>query len=924
MFLTRFRTVPIFVVAAAVTGFGFQSSPSNRQWPPGVQKVPDESPALSPADALKTFYMPPGYRLELVASEPMIQDPIVIDWDPAGRLWAVEMPGFVPNLSAPEPNMDPIGRVVVLEDANNDGKMDKRTVFADGLILPRALKVLDRGVLVGEPPYAWLMHDTNGDLRMDTKEQVTNIYGSREARVEQNANEFHWGLDNWMHTANGDQILRLKDGRFEVQKSLSRGEWGVTHDDAGRIYRNTNESSVHVDFVPTPYYMRNPNLMRTRGSYEPLRDPDNLVNVVWPARPTPGTNRAYQFGIRREDGSLNRFTAVCAPLVYRGDRLPAELYGNMFVAEPAANLVSRIIIEDDGTTLRARKAYERGEFLSSTDERFRPVYLSNGPDGTLYIVDMYRGVIQQRADITEYLRDHIVRHKLEGPNAHGRIYRVVHETTTRDPKRMLTPAPPAQLVETLAHPNGWWRDTAQRLLVERGVATVVPALTRLAEGSKDWRTRLHALWTLDGTDKLDPALVMKALADPSRDVRVSAIRLSERWLGEPGSPMQAAVLKRLDDADWAERKQLAASLGALPPGPRETAIAAVLARYADDPMAMDAALSGVRGAEATVLENLLSGGVRLKPDAPEARLKPDATGTPQAGQKTDLTDAGAQSPQREAAITMIAATLIRGGQDLTIQNVLASIADESRPAWQRSALLRGAEVAVLGETMPGSPPARRGGPPAAADAPCATCPGGRAGPGGAYAFPQAPRTVVRRRPLRLSREPAGLAAVAAGTGDMATRAATVLAGIEWPGKPGAAEPIRPLTADEQLQYNAGQEVYKNICQACHQPDGRGQERVAPTLLDSELALAAPEIPARILLNGKEGPVGLMPPVGSVLSDEQIAAVLTYIRREWGQPGTPVEAATVKEVRAATAGRTRPWTHDELTRMAGAGRGGQQP
>ena len=138
---------------------------------------------------------------------------------------------------------------------------------------------------------------------------------------------------------------------------------------------------------------------------------------------------------------------------------------------------------------------------------------------------------------------------------------------------------------------------------------------------------------------------------------------------------------------------------------------------------------------------------------------------------------------------MIAATLIRGGQDLTIQNVLASIADESRPAWQRSALLRGAEVAVLGAAMPGTPPGRRGGPPAAAAAPCPTCPGGRAGPGGAYAFPQAPRTVPRRRALRLSREPAGLSAVASGTGDMATRATSVLAGIEWPGKPGAAEAI---------------------------------------------------------------------------------------------------------------------------------------
>ena len=159
---------------------------------------------------------------------------------------------------------------------------------------------------------------------------------------------------------------------------------------------------------------------------------------------------------------------------------------------------------------------------------------------------------------------------------------------------------------------------------------------------------------------------------------------------------------------------------------------------------------------------------------------------------------------------------------------------------------------------------------------------------------------------------------------MATRAATVLAGIEWPGKPGAAEPLRPLTPDEQQRFNAGQEIYRNICQACHQPDGRGQERLAPSLLDSELALAAPDIPARILLNGKEGPVGLMPPVGSLLSDEQIAAVLTYVRREWGQPGTPVDAATVKDVRALTAGRTRPWTHDELTRMTAGGRGGPRP
>jgi len=249
MSVSKFRIVTLLIVAAAATGYG-QSSPSNRQWPPEVQKVSDESPSLSPEEALKTFYMPPGYHLELVASEPLVQDPIVMDWDPQGRLWVLEMPGFVPDLQAPEPFLEPVGKVVVLEDTNRDGKMDKRTVFADQLVLARSLKVLDAGILVAEPPNVWLMKDTNGDLKMDKKELVTATYGRREARVEQNANGFYWGLDNWMHTAESDVLLRFKDGKFEVRKTLARGEWGVTHDDAGRIYRNTNESVLHAQSEP--------------------------------------------------------------------------------------------------------------------------------------------------------------------------------------------------------------------------------------------------------------------------------------------------------------------------------------------------------------------------------------------------------------------------------------------------------------------------------------------------------------------------------------------------------------------------------------------------------------------------------------------------------------------------------------------------
>jgi hypothetical protein len=404
------------IVAAAATISGFQSSPANRPWPPGIQKVRPESPALPPVEALKTFYMPPGYHLDLVAAEPLVQDPILMDWDADGRLWIVEMPGFVRELQTPEPNLEPIGRIVVLEDTDRDGRMDKRTVFAEGLVLPRAMKPLDHGILVAEPPNVWLMHDKNGDLKMDSKELVASNYGRREARVEQNANGFYWGLDNWMHTAESDVFLRLKDGKFEVQKTLTRGEWGATQDDAGRTYRNTNESAVHVDFVPTAYYARNPSLLRTRGSYDSLTDENGDLNIVWPVRPNPGTNRAYQFGIDRPDGSLARFTSVCAPMVYRGDRLPDELYGNVFVADPAANS-SRVIVSD-GRDPAGAEGVRRG--IRRLDGRALPPGVSlNAPDGTLYIVDMYRGVIQQRAGITEYLRDQIVTRKLEGRSAWG-------------------------------------------------------------------------------------------------------------------------------------------------------------------------------------------------------------------------------------------------------------------------------------------------------------------------------------------------------------------------------------------------------------------------------------------------------------------------------------------------------------------------
>ncbi len=624
----------VVTLTAAVSGW------QNRAWPPPVQKVSNDSPTLTPDAELKTFHVPPGYRVELVASEPMVVDPIAVDYDLEGRLWVIEMLGFMPDTSGTD-SREPLGRIAVLEDENDDGKMDKRTVFLDKLILPRAIKILDRGVLVAEPPNLWLARDTDGDLKADTKDLVRNDYGRLEGNPEHNANSLHWGLDNIIYTSEHTYHLQLKAGKFDVIPTLSRGQWGVGSDDGGRIYRNWNEQPLFVDIVPARYFMRNPNVVRTRGLYDILMDPKDMT--VWPVRPTRGVNRGYRDGVLRPDGTITTYVSAGTPTIYRGDRLPKDIYGDAFVTESAGNLVHRLKIVDDGTgRLSAKNAYPKGAFMASTDERFRPVNLFAGPDGTLLVIDMYRGVIQDGTYWTDYLRNYIKTNNLELPVNLGRIWRVVHESTKRDIKPSLTKETPEGLVKRLSHPNGWYRDTAQRLLVERGATSVAPTLKQLALTSPDYRTRLHALWTLDGLGEIDAATVEKALADKSVDVRASAVRLSERWLGEPASPLSAIVVKLGDDPNWMVRRQVAASLGMLPQASRVRPLVSMLEKYGADPITVDAATSGLAGLENEVLGLLLQGTAttpavrQARPDPPIRLMMPSrrspqrlhAAGTP--------------------------------------------------------------------------------------------------------------------------------------------------------------------------------------------------------------------------------------------------------------------------------------------------------
>ncbi len=783
----RHRVLKTASVLALIAAAGLSVSASNlsaaEAWPPAVSPVMPSTRPLSPAEELKTIVMAPGYRAELAAAEPLLDNPAAMSWDYDGRLWVTEYPPWMENGAIDGSTMfNPTSRISVLEDTNADGVFDKKTVFADKLVLPRSVLVLGPGdALVHEPKGVFRMRDTNGDGVADTKEEVLGSFGAFKGDVEHTGNGLFWGIDNVIYNSEIGLAMKWKGGKLTPILAASSGQYGVAMDDYGRVYRETNSAAPIVSYLSDAYYARNPQFTRKRGVAEWLGGPSRDANVVWPIRPTPGQNRAYSANFLRADGTAREYTAAGGLGIYRGTAMP-ELRGDIFSPEAAANLVARSKLQDTGSGLSLRKAYERGEFMASTDERFRPVYITAGPDGALYVADMYTGVIQSTGFITNYLAAYIRKNSLDvegGKN--GRLFRITHDgPKLANPSPNLSKATPQQLVDALASRDGWRRDMAQRWLVIHDVKAATPLLGRLLATSKDPIARIHALWTLDGLDAVTPAQVLAGLKDPSRDVRVAAIRIGERWLGDANSPVTQAVVAMVGNTgnDWAVQYQLAASAGALSDSQRVRTILLIADAYGDDYIALDAALHGLKPADVgPAIRQLRTGAARLE-----------------------------WSQARDQALTTLAMVQFRYGSPAEVSDLLAALTAPDVPAWQKTSILLGGEIVLIGTRDPGlAPPLPTGnfGSQSVADGsgnsafPKFVSEKNAAANAGnaefAAAYPQLKLPPSAMRPIGgaptivLAAEPANLTAEVAGTGgDARTRARikALLDLIVWPGKPG--------------------------------------------------------------------------------------------------------------------------------------------
>ncbi|GAB3340171.1 dehydrogenase [Larkinella ripae] len=803
------------------------------------------SPARTPAEELATFQVEPGFKVQLVASEPMVEDPVVITFDEDGRLWVVEMRGFMPNIDGAGEDK-PVGRISVLEDTNGDGQMDASTIYLDSLVLPRSLALVPGGALVVENSKLWMTKDLNGDLKADSKSLIDPTYAG-SGLPEHSGNGLWRSMDNWYYNAKSRLRYRLNNGKWERDSTEFRGQWGISHDDEGRLYYNYNWSQLHADLVPPNYLSRNKNHTPTTGIDHGL----TIDRRVYPIRPNPAVNRGYIPGTLDKEGRLQEFTAACSPLFYRGTAFPKDYYGNVFVCEPSGNLIKRNQVEENGILLSAKDPHPGREFLASTDERFRPVHQATGPDGALYVADMYRGLIQHKAYVTPYLREQTLNRHLVLPINRGRIWRIVPQNWQPAKPAKLSKASSAELIRELSNPDGWHRDMAQRLLVERNDKTVRQPLTELARKGENPLARFHALWTLDGLKLSSADLLFNLLDDSDALVNTTALRLLEpiaKTDKTVRTKLEQHLLNGWEKAPIEQILQMTFTAGTLDPRVSHPLLAGIVNRYGSTALIRDAALSSLQNQEFAFLQTLTK--------APHWQT---------------------HEPSKEIFLEMLTTSVVRKRNPAELTALLTRL-EQPTLGWQEKAVLT--SLSIQGSTT--KKPVK---------------------------LPAAPKLLAGANttiePARL----ANLAALFEWPGHAAAKANSGKKNLL------SDEEQKLFASGRQLYLStcsgchgtdgAGLNRFGPPLIASDWVLG-DEKRLALILLHGM------EGPVEVAKKVYDVP-DILPvmPSHSTMDDNAITAILMYIRNEWGNNAGPIGKRTVAMTRVTSQGRVVPWTAKEL-------------
>lgn len=548
-----------------------------------------EAEVVNGEEAISLMQVEEGFEVRLVAAEPLVVAPVAMCFDKHGRLWVVEMTGYMPD-TAGRGEEHPNGKIIILEDEDGDGKMDTRKLFLDSLVLPRAISFVENGLLVAEPPYLWYFEIDN-DLPVN-KIVVDSAYAVG-GNAEHQPNGLYRAVDNWIYSATGNYRYKKQGEVWLKEPALKRGQWGISQDDIGRLFYNNNSQNMLGDFFPAAF-------ISSRGFQPSVKGFNERVvkdNRVYPIRPTPGVNRGYMEGILDEELKLVNFTAASGPVIYRGQLFPDEFYGNAFVGEPAAHLIKRNILQY-GDTVSGVQAYESKEFLASTDERFRPVTMYNGPDGALYFADMYRGIIQHKTYLTPYLKDHIVSKGLSFPLNCGRIYKVIPKNASLSAPDLSLPA--NKLLPLLKHPNGWVRDKVQQLLIDNRQPELIPAIKEiLFEVNNPIAVKYHAAWVLESYGALAWMDVQKLLETGKQERRLAFSLLSSLHKNINQPKLLAVLQNLLPDFDVTDYTWMVYALNQFPEKSRATKqlILEAAKKFRNNEMLADAVVYALRNEE---------------------------------------------------------------------------------------------------------------------------------------------------------------------------------------------------------------------------------------------------------------------------------------------------------------------------------------